>query len=137
MLQTRCPVMREGTPEDSELCYAKIPHPFSSFISLKYFFKDMHFYVFGHIMWHVELPAPGVKPVPSAVEARSLTHWTIREAPFSSSSCESIQSTLPQTFYSFVSSLPGESQGQRSLVGYSLWGRRESDTPGRLSLLLV
>ena len=23
--------------------------------------------------------------------------------------------------------LPGESQGQRSLVGYSLWGRKESD----------
>ena len=25
-------------------------------------------------------------------------------------------------------SLPGESQGQRSLVGYSPWGRKESDT---------
>ena len=24
--------------------------------------------------------------------------------------------------------LPGESHGQRSLVGYSLWGRKESDT---------
>ena len=24
--------------------------------------------------------------------------------------------------------LPGESHGQRSLVGYSPWGRRESDT---------
>ena len=24
--------------------------------------------------------------------------------------------------------LPGESQGQRSLVGYSPWGRKESDT---------
>ena len=24
--------------------------------------------------------------------------------------------------------LPGESQGQRSLVGYCLWGRTESDT---------
>ena len=24
--------------------------------------------------------------------------------------------------------LPGESDGQRSLVGYSLWGRKESDT---------
>ena len=25
-------------------------------------------------------------------------------------------------------SRPGESHGQRSLVGYSLWGRKESDT---------
>ena len=29
--------------------------------------------------------------------------------------------------------LSGESHGQRSLVGYSPWGRRESDTPERLS----
>ena len=27
--------------------------------------------------------------------------------------------------------LPGESHGQRSLVGYSPWGRKESDTPER------
>ena len=25
-------------------------------------------------------------------------------------------------------SLPGETEGQRSLVGYSPWGRKESDT---------
>ena len=29
--------------------------------------------------------------------------------------------------------LPGESQGQRSLVGYSPWGHKESDTTERLS----
>ena len=29
--------------------------------------------------------------------------------------------------------LPGESHGQRSLVGYSPWGRRESDTTERLN----
>ena len=28
--------------------------------------------------------------------------------------------------------LPGESYGQRSLVGYSPWGRKESDTTERL-----
>ena len=28
--------------------------------------------------------------------------------------------------------LPGESHGGRSLVGYSPWGRKESDTTGRL-----
>ena len=31
--------------------------------------------------------------------------------------------------------LPGESHGQRSLVGYSPWGRKESDTTERLHLL--
>ena len=29
--------------------------------------------------------------------------------------------------------LPGESHGQRSLVGYSPWGRKESDTTEQLS----
>ena len=28
--------------------------------------------------------------------------------------------------------LPGKSHGRRSLVGYSLWGRKESDTTERL-----
>ena len=27
------------------------------------------------------IPLPGIKPVPSAVEAWSLNHWTTREAP--------------------------------------------------------
>ena len=31
--------------------------------------------------------------------------------------------------------LPGKSHGQRSLVGYSPWGRKESDTTERLHLL--
>ena len=30
------------------------------------------------------------------------------------------------------STLPGESQGQRSLVGYSPWGQKESDMTERL-----
>ena len=33
-------------------------------------------------------------------------------------------------------SLPGESQGQRSLAGCSPWGRKESDTTERLTLSL-
>ena len=32
-------------------------------------------------------------------------------------------------------SLPGESHGQRSLVGYSTWGREESDMTELLHLL--
>jgi len=31
--------------------------------------------------------------------------------------------------------MPGESRGQRSLVGYSPWGRKESDTTERLHSL--
>ena len=30
--------------------------------------------------------------------------------------------------------LPGKSHGQRNLVGYSPWGRKESDTTERLSM---
>ena len=33
--------------------------------------------------------------------------------------------------------LPGESHGQRSLVGYSPWGPKESDTTERLTLLFL
>ena len=33
--------------------------------------------------------------------------------------------------------LPGKSHGQRSLVGYSSWGRKESDTTERLTLVLL
>ena len=33
--------------------------------------------------------------------------------------------------------LRGESPWKRSLVGYSLWGRKESDTTERLSTALV
>ena len=32
--------------------------------------------------------------------------------------------------------LPGEFHGQRNLVGYSPWGRKESDTTERLTLSL-
>ena len=33
--------------------------------------------------------------------------------------------------------LPGKSHGQRSLVGYSPWGHKESDTTERLHLLIL
>ena len=29
------------------------------------------------------VPQPGIEPVPPAVEARSLNHWTAREVPYS------------------------------------------------------
>ena len=33
-----------------------------------------------------------------------------------------------QRMLKILHNLPGESHGRRSLVGYSLWGRKESDT---------
>ena len=33
--------------------------------------------------------------------------------------------------------LPGKSRGQRSMVGYSSWGRKESDTTERLHFFLM
>ena len=51
--------------------------PQSSFIS--FFF----FQFFGCAMWHVGIivPQPGIEPMPPAVEAWSLNHWTAREVP--------------------------------------------------------
>ena len=40
---------------------------------------------FGHILRHGRLPPPGIKPMPSAVEAQSLNHWTTREMHTTSS----------------------------------------------------
>ena len=34
----------------------------------------------GHILQHAELPQPGIKPVPPAVEAHSLNQWTTRNS---------------------------------------------------------
>ena len=33
--------------------------------------------------------------------------------------------------------LPGKSHGQRSLVGYNLWGRKESDTTEQLHIHFI
>ena len=37
------------------------------------------FSFFGHTTLHAELPPPGVKPAPPAVEWLSLNHWITRE----------------------------------------------------------
>ena len=43
----------------------------------------MYNFFFGHTAQHVGIlvPQPGIEPVPPAVEAWSLNHWTTREAP--------------------------------------------------------
>ena len=43
---------------------------------------------------------------------------------------------LEEEMATHSSILPGESHGQRSLVGYSPWNRRESDMTERLTLTL-
>ena len=48
--------------------------------------KFFHFFFlkfFGCAMWHVGItvPQPGIEPMPPAVEAWNLNHWTAREVP--------------------------------------------------------
>ena len=43
--------------------------------------------------------------------------------------------TLEKEMASHASTLPGKSHGQRSLVGYSPWGRKELDMTERLHSL--
>ena len=40
---------------------------------------------------------------------------------------------IPRSGRSFREFLPGESHGQRNLVGYRLWGQKESDTIEQLT----
>ena len=37
--------------------------------------------VLHHVSLRILVPQPGIKPVPSAIEAQSLNYWTAREAP--------------------------------------------------------
>ena len=40
------------------------------------------FFFFGHTaVCGILVPGPGIKPMPTAVEAQSLNHWTTREVP--------------------------------------------------------
>ena len=34
-----------------------------------------------HVAWGILVPRPGIEPVPSALEAQNLNHWTIKEIP--------------------------------------------------------
>ena len=46
------------------------------------------------------------------------------------------QDPLEEGMQTTLASLPGDSHGQRSLVGYSPWGHKESDTTDQLTLSL-
>ena len=60
--------------------------PFS-FLSLSFFFLWL-----CHVACGILVPWPGIEPTQSALEARSLSHWTAREAP------EAPFLTCPQCF---------------------------------------
>ena len=68
----------------------------SSVSSLRSFFKK--FWIFGRATQHMGSLVlwPGIEPVPPAVEAQSLNHWTIREVPqLRSFTCPRIPSKSP------------------------------------------
>ena len=69
------------------------------------------------------LPDPGIEPRSPALQADALTS----EPP----TCNSV-SLWRRQWHPTPVLLPGKSHGQRSLVGYSPWGREESDTTERL-----
>ena len=76
-------------------------------------------------LWDL-VPRPGIETMPPAVETQSPNHWTAREIP----------SPLHWSGWQPTPVLvPGKSHGQRSLVGYSSWGRKESDTTERLQFI--
>ena len=87
----------------------------------------------------------GPSSLGSSYLTRSLTIFIYCGAPSKESSCQS-RSPKRRCSAPWVGKipwrrawqptpvfLPGESHGQRSLAGYSPWGRKESDTAERLS----
>ena len=46
--------------------------------------RNLRFYFFCHTAWQaygISVPQPGIKPIPPALEAGNLNHWTAREVP--------------------------------------------------------
>ena len=44
-------------------------------------FKLAFYIFFGYVACAIFVPKQGLNPDPTAVEARSLNHWTVREVP--------------------------------------------------------
>ena len=55
----------------------------------------------------------------------------VKNPPASQETC--VQDPLEEGMATHPVFLPGESHGQRSLVGYSLWGHQEADMTERLT----
>ena len=45
------------------------------------------FFFFGRAAYGILIPRPGMEPVPPAIEAQSLNHWTTREVPTNILNC--------------------------------------------------
>ena len=94
------------------------------------------------------VPWPGIEPRAPAVTVRSPNHWTSSELGLSRwlSGRELACQCRRRVFDPWIGKipwrkewqptpvfLPGESHGQKSLVGYSSWGCKELDTTEGLS----
>ena len=123
--------------------------------SRKFFglFKILCMYSLATPTCRILISQAGIEPTPSALKVQSLNHWTTREVPGRIHFLRTSVIILFAVFYSFcvvyvifhVATLsevnftwsrkwqptpiflPGESHGQRSLVGYSPWGSKELD----------
>ena len=72
----------EISEADTQLCWETVLHGSLMFcISRKQRYPFFFFSFFCYTMQQAELPAPGIEPTPSALETRSLSHWTTREVP--------------------------------------------------------
>ena len=107
------------------------------------------------------MAAQGLLPASASVTgmcSRQTSHLPIYQTPYQSETIDSLVaqmvkhlSTMGETWVQALGwedpwrrkwqstpvLLPGKSHGQRSLVGYSPWGRKESDTTERLSSLSI
>ena len=85
----------------------------------------------GHCSTGSEVVACGLQLLPALAGGFFTSyHWKVSKGPifFSSSSCSSVWTSLRRKWQPTPVFLPGESHGQRSLVGYSPWVRKEADT---------
>ena len=57
---------------------------------------------------------------------------TLYESQHSNREGKTLSDYTPKKKIVSLYSMPGKAHGQRSLVGYSTWGRKESDTTERL-----
>ena len=82
--------IHEQSPQDAQgqkaqlwsLMFLPKDHLYCKTNDLGKFTKEcfiIHFLALRHV--EILVPQPGIKPMPSPLEARSLNHWTTREVP--------------------------------------------------------
>ena len=83
-------------------------------------FLFIHTLLFSSFLWRFPPPHPPPSPLPKPTLGASLVAQTVKSHPLMQTRDRSKWHTSPVF-------LAGESHGWRSLVGYSQWGREESD----------